>query len=83
MTRVYLKGTEKHDESLALYPYVFSVKNYAYFFSKEEWESIPFTNKQPDFNPASQFLQVETYEENNELKNRWIVTNFPPETDIE
>lgn len=61
-------------EALQLYPYVFSIRNYTYFFTKEEWAAMPFTNTQPAFNPDTHDLVVEDYEEDDVVKRRWIVT---------
>lgn len=73
MIRIY-KTDEEYGQALQLYPYVFSVRNYAYFFTRQEWDDMPFTNTQPAFNPETQDLVVEEYEENDSVKRRWIVT---------
>lgn len=73
MIRLY-KTDEGYAQALQQYPYVFSVRNYAYFFTREQWAAMPFTNTQPAFNPETQDLVVEEYEDGYVIKRRWIVT---------
>lgn len=73
MIRLY-KTDVGYAEALQTYPYVFSVRNYAYFFTRQEWADMPFTNTQPSFNPETQDLVVEEYEDGDVVNRRWIVT---------
>lgn len=74
MIRKFFKTDEGYDALLAQYPYVFSIRNYTYFFTKEEWAAIPITNTPPAFNPETQDLLLEEYEDSGVVKRRWVVS---------
>lgn len=74
MIRIY-KTAPEYAEALQIYPYVFSIRNYTYFFTRQEWNDMPFTNSQPAFDPSSEDLTVEEYEENDTVKRRWIIVS--------
>ena len=77
------KSNPEYAEALKVYPYVFSIRNYGYFFSREDWNAIQFTNVQPTFNPETEDLLVEEYEEDDVVKRRWVVEPKPPEPEDE
>ena len=82
MIVIYKSQTEEYAEALETYPYVFSIRNYGYFFSREDWNAIEFTNAQPAFNPLIEDLVAEEYEESGVVKRRWIKTEKQNEEDI-
>jgi hypothetical protein len=67
------KSNPEHNSYFLQYPIAFGIRDYTYFLSYEENESIPITNQQPSFNPSTQDLILEQYEENENLNRRWIV----------
>ena len=73
------KSEENYYNVLKRGSYIFSIKDYTYIFTKQEWDEIPIVNNQPSFNVVSQYLQIETFEEDGVVKRRWIVTDVPPE----
>jgi hypothetical protein len=83
MIVIYKSQAEEFAAALQTFPYVFSIRDYAYFFTRQEWNSIQVTNVQPVFNADTQDLVIEEYELNSEVKRRWIVIDKQPEPDPE
>lgn len=77
--RLLDKDDPRYDAEMSkAYPFTFSVKGYAYFFTREEWEAIPVVNTPPSFNPATEYLQLVEQEENGQVVRRWVVDVVPP-----
>jgi hypothetical protein len=74
-----LKSDPRWQQALQEYPYVFSVKDYGYFYSRAEWGAIPFVNSQPSFNATSQFLEVRMIETAQGVRREWFVSDNPIE----
>lgn len=73
------KSNPQYAELVASSLIHFSVKDYGYFFTRQEWHEIPFINQQPTFNPESEYLEVEIQETPNGLRRLWVVQNTPIE----
>lgn len=73
------KSNPQYAELVASSLIHFSIKDYGYFFTRQEWEDIPFMNQQPAFNPVSEYLEVEMEETANGLRRKWVVQNTPIE----
>lgn len=79
MSRVLLKTDPRYNsEMLKAYPYTFSVKNYTYFFTREEWDAIPTLNTPPAYDPETEYLALVEQEENNGVVRRWVKDVVPP-----
>ena len=77
------RNSPGHNELFLQYPIVFGIKNYSYFMTYEEYDDIPFVNSQPAFDANSQYLTIETFEEDDTLKRRWVVTDTEPEDTVQ
>ena len=74
-----LKSDSRWEQAIQDYPYVFSVKDYGYFYSRAEWEAIPFANSQPAFNPLTQYLEVRMIETAQGVMREWFISDNPIE----
>ena len=83
MIVIYKSQAVQYAQALETYPYVFSIRDYGYFFTRQEWNDIQVTNVQPAFNAATHDLIIEEYEENDQVKRRWIIIEKQPEPDTE
>lgn len=63
--------------------YTFSVKDYTYFYSREEWEAIPTINQQPVFNPETEYLLLQEIEQNGQVVRQWVKDIIPPEEQLQ
>lgn len=79
MKRILYKNDPSYNTEMAKsYTYTFSVKDYTYFFTREEWNSIPTINSQPHFNPETEYLVLIEKEVNGEVVREWTVDTIPP-----
>lgn len=73
------KSNPQYAELVASSLIHFSIKDYGYFFTREQWAEIPFMNQQPAFNPTSEYLEVTMTETPDGLRRQWIVSPIPIE----
>jgi hypothetical protein len=75
------KSNRRYAELVGSSPIHFSVKNYGFFMTPEEWRQIPILNAQPSVGEG-QYLNLIMLEVNGQLRRQWVVEEVPPEEEV-
>jgi hypothetical protein len=67
-----LKSNPEYPRLVASSPIHFSVKDYGFFLTPEEWRNVPIINEQPS-TQEGQFLNLVMVDVDGQLRREWVV----------